>query len=159
MLQRLLVLFLVFGLAACSGLPLDAVAPKLSVADVRLRHFDQLEQRFDVGLKVTNPNDFELTIEALEFELDVNGHPFAKGVSQVATRIPASAATLVRIDAFTRSDDLVRQIKTLPPDTLKASVPYRIRGRVKTDRSSRWLPFDHAGVYGGAGKAPEGRAL
>ena len=159
MLQRLLVSLLALVLAACSGLPVNAVAPKLSVADVRLRHFDLVEQRFDVRLKVENPNAFELTIEALEFELDVNGQPFAKGVSQAVTHVPASAATIVRIDAFTRSDDLVRQIKTLPPDTLKAGVPYRIRGRVKTDKSSRWLPFDHAGVYGGEGKAPEGRAL
>jgi LEA14-like dessication related protein len=158
MLQRLLMLFLAVGLAACSGLPLNAVAPKLSVADVRLRHFDLVEQRFDVGLKVENPNDFELTIEALEFELEVNGQPFAKGVSQAVTHVPASAATIVRIDAFTRSDDLMRQIRILP-GALKDGVPYRIRGRVKTDKSSRWLPFDHAGVYGGEGKAPEGRAL
>jgi LEA14-like dessication related protein len=157
-LQRLLVSLLALVLAACSGLPVNAVAPKLSVADVRLRHFDLVEQRFDVRLKVENPNAFELTIEALEFELDVNGQPFAKGVSQAVTHVPASAATIVRIDAFTRSDDLMRQIEMLP-GVLKDGVPYRIRGRVKTDKSSRWLPFDHAGVYGGEGKAPEGRAL
>jgi LEA14-like dessication related protein len=158
MLQRLLMLALVLGLAACSGLPRNAVAPKLSVADVHLRQFDLRAQRFEVGLKVENPNDFELTIEALEFDLEVNGRPFASGVSREATRIPAAATTLLRIDAITQSNDLIRQLKALP-DALQDGVPYRIRGRVKTDRSSRWLPFDHAGVVGGEGRAPDGRAL
>ena len=158
MLQRLLMLVLVLGLAACSGLPRNAVAPKLSVADVRLGQLDLFEQHFDVGLKVENPNDFGLTIEALEFDLEVNGRPFASGVSHEATRLPAAATTLMRIDAITQSNDLIRQLKALP-GALKDGVPYRIRGRVRTDRSSRWLPFDHAGVYGGEGRAPEGRAL
>jgi LEA14-like dessication related protein len=156
--QRLPALLLALGLAACSGLPLNAVAPTLSVADVSLRHFDPLEQRFDVGLKVENPNDFELTVEALEVDLEVNGRPFARGMSRAATRIPAAATTLMRIDAVTQTNDLIRQIKTLP-GALKDGVPYRIRGRVKTDRSSGWLPFDHAGVYGREGKTQAGRAL
>lgn len=158
MLQRLLMLVLVLGLAACSGLPRNAVAPKLSVADVRLGQFDLFEQRFDVGLKVENPNDFELTIEALEFELDVNGRPFARGVSHEATRLAAAATTVVRVDAVTQSNDLIRQIKALP-GMLMDGVPYRIRGRVKTDRSPLWLPFDHAGIYGGKEGHPAGRAI
>lgn len=157
MLQRLLMLVFVLGLAACSGLPRDAVAPKLSVADVRLGQFDLFEQRFDVGLKVENPNDFGLTIEALEFDLEVNGHPFARGVSREATQLAAAATAVVRIDAVTQSNDLIRQLKALP-GMLKDGVPYRIRGRVKTDRSPLWLPFDHAGVYGSKGSHAAGRA-
>lgn len=158
MLPRLLAFALVLGLAACSGLPRNAVAPRLSVADVRLAQFDLREQRFDVGLQVENPNDFELTIEALEFDLEVNGRPFARGVSRAATRLPAAATTLVRIDAVTQSGDLARQLRTLP-GVLKDGVPYRIRGRVRTDRLPRWLPFDHSGVYRGKPKSPAGRAV
>lgn len=158
MLLRLLMFALVLGLTACSGLPRNAVAPKLSVADVRLGQVDLFEQRFDVGLKVENPNDFGLTIEALEIELEVSGRPFARGVSHEATRLAASATTVVRVDAVTQSNDLIRQLKTLP-GMLKDGVPYRIRGRVKTDRSPLWLPFDHAGIYGGKEGRPAGRAI
>lgn len=154
MLQRLLVLFLAFGLAACSGLPLNAVAPKVSVAAIDIKRLGLFEQRFDVGLRVSNPNDFELTIEALDFELEVNGRPFAKGQTHAATLIPATSSTVVRVDAVTQSDNLIEQIKTLPPGALRDGVPYRIKGRVKTDRSSRWLPFDHSGTVGGDGNKP-----
>lgn len=149
MTQRLLALLLPLGLAACSGLPLNAAAPKVSVAEVGIRHLDLYEQHYDVGLQVTNPNGFELQIEALEFELELNGQPFARGRSRTATVIPALSGTVLRVDATTLSQNLVQQIVTLRPESLRDGVPYRVRGRVKTGRSSIWLPFDHAGVVGG----------
>ncbi|MBI3432169.1 MAG: LEA type 2 family protein [Hydrogenophilales bacterium] len=159
MIQRLFALLLVFSLAACSGLPFNAVAPKVSVADVTIKSLGLFEQRFDVGLRVSNPNDFDLTIEALEFDLEVNGHPFATGLSQASTRILAASSTLLRIDAITQSKDLIRQIEALSGESLKAGVPYRIHGRLKTDRSPNWVPFDHTGVYSRDEKKPAGRAV
>ena len=129
------------------------------MADVDIKSLGIFEQRFDVGLRVSNPNDFDLKIEALEFELELNGRAFAKGLARVSTLIPATSSTVIRMDAVTQSRNLIRQIKTLPSETLKEGVPYRISGRVKTDQSSRWLPFDHTGVYGGDEKKPAGRAV
>ncbi|MHB0973049.1 MAG: LEA/WHy family protein [Thiobacillus sp.] len=157
--RRLRVLLLSFALAACSGLPMNAAPPRVSVAGVDIKRLGLFEQHFNVGLRVSNPNDFDLTIEALDFELEVNGQPFAKSVSHTGMLIPAASSTVLQIDAVTQSEDLIRQLRTLPPERLKDGVPYRIRGRVKTDRSSRWLPFDHAGVYGGDGKKPKGHAI
>ncbi|MBW8328702.1 MAG: LEA type 2 family protein [Thiobacillus sp.] len=157
MLRRLLVAFLALGLAACSGLPLNTVAPRVSMAEVDIRHLGLFEQHYDVGLRLSNPNDFDLHIEVLEFELELNGRPFAKGQSRVSTLIPATSSSVMRVEAITQSENLIQQIKTLPPDMLKEGVPYRIRGRFKTDRSPLWLNFDHAGVYGGDRKKTEGR--
>lgn len=159
MLQRLLVFLAGLSLAACSGLPFNAVAPKVSVAEVEVKSLGLLEQRFDVGLRISNPNDFDLTIEALDFVLEVNGRPFATGLSRVSTLIPASTTALVRVDAITQSKNLIQQFKTLPPDTWKDGVPYHVSGRVKTDKSSQWLPFDHSGVYGGDEKKPKGKTV
>ncbi|MDP1928462.1 MAG: LEA type 2 family protein [Thiobacillus sp.] len=143
------ILFFSLGLAACSGLPWNAVAPKVRVADVGIKSLGLLEQRLDVGLRISNPNGFDLSIEALEFELDVNGRPFASGLSRKVTLIPAVASAMLRVDAFMQSKDLIQQFKSLSPDGLKAGVPYRLKGRFKTSRSSRWQPFDHTGVVGG----------
>ncbi|MDP1646178.1 MAG: LEA type 2 family protein [Thiobacillus sp.] len=159
MLQRLLVLLIAFGLAACSGLPLNAVAPRVSVAEVGIKSLGLFEQRFNVGLRVSNPNDFDLTIEALDFELEVNGRPFAKGLLRATTLIPAISSMVLRVDAIMPSKNLIQQIKTLPPETLRDGVPYRIKGRIKTDKSSTWLPFDYAGVVGGDEQKSRGRAV
>lgn len=159
MLTRLLPAAVLLALAGCSALPFNALAPKVSVADVEIKSIGLFEQRFDVGLRIGNPNDFDLAIEALDFDLEVNGRPLAKGLSRVSTTIPALSSTVLRVDAVMASKNLIEQIRTLPPDTLKEGVPYRIQGRVKTDKSSGWLPFDRSGVYGGDAKKPQGKAI
>lgn len=157
---RLLALLISLSLAACSGLPLNAVAPTVSVADVDIKSLGLFEQKFDVGLRVSNPNDFDLKIEALDFELTLNGRPFSRGLSRVFTLIPATSSTVMRVDAIMQSKNLIRQIKTLPPEMLKEGVPYRVKGRVKTDKSSDWIPFDHSGIYGGeTKKKPDGKSV
>jgi len=150
---------LLLGVSACSSLPFDAKPPRVSIADVEVRRLGLLEQTLDVGLRVANPNDFDLKIEAVDFELEVNGQPFATGLSRVSVLVPATSSSVLRIDAFLRSKNLIRQLQTLPGDSLKTGVPYRIKGRVKLDRSSDWLPFDHSGVYGGTGKPARGRLI
>ena len=159
MLQRLFALLLALGVVACSSLPFGALAPKMSVADVEVKRLGLFEQHFDVGLRLSNPNDFDLAIEAVEFELEVNGRPFAKGEGHTATLIPALSSTVLRVDAMMQSQYLIQQIKTLPPQTLKDGVPYRIKGRVKTDKLPGWLPFDHPGIYGGDKKKPAGQSV
>jgi LEA14-like dessication related protein len=157
--MRWLLVFCALALAACSGLPWNTIAPKVSVAEVSIKRLGWAEQHFDVGLQVDNPNDFDLKIEALEFELELNGRPFAKGQSPAATLIPASSSAMLRVDALMQSGDLIQQLKTLSGEAWKAGVPYRLKGRVRTDRSSRWLPFDHTGVVGGDANKTKGKTV
>ena len=134
-------------LAACSGIPFNAKAPKVSVAEVSLKSLGWFEQVFDVGLRVKNPNDFDITIEGLDFELEVNGRAFATGLARTHTHVPAFASALVHVETMTQSKNLLQQMKTLP-EALKHGVPYRIHGRIKIDQAHDWIPFDHSGLYG-----------
>lgn len=158
MLQRLLVLLCVLGLAACSALPLDALAPKVSVAEVAIKRIGLFEQHFEVGLRLTNRNDFDLKIEALEFELELNGRALAKGMSSVPTLIPAASSTVMQVEAMTQSMDLLQHLETLP-DTLKTGAAYRIKGRVKAAGVPGWLPFERSGVVGGEKQQTDGTAI
>jgi LEA14-like dessication related protein len=146
-------------LAACSALPPQALMPRFSVAEIDVKAVGLLEQHFEVGLRLANPNDFDLGIEAMEFELELNGQPFAKGLSQTRASIPATSSVVVRVDAVTQSHNLIRQFVTLEPDTLKQGMPYLIKGRVKTDKWLGWLPFEQKGVYGGEAKKPKGPSI
>jgi LEA14-like dessication related protein len=157
--QRYGIMSLALILAACSGLPFNAEPPRVGVADVTVKSLGLFEQTFDLGLRVSNPNDFDLTVEGLDFTLEVNGQPFASGVSRVSARVPAVSSAVLRVDAIMESKNLIRQFRMLPPETLAAGVPYRIKGRVRIDKASGWLPFDHAGVYGGEAKKPQGKMI
>lgn len=132
---------------ACTGIPFNAKAPKVSVAEVSVKRLGLFEQIFDVGLRVNNPNDFDIAIEGLEFKLDINGREFATGMAHTHTRLPAFSSAVVHVDTATQSNSLLQQLETLP-ELLHDGVPYRIRGRIKIDRVDDWWPFDRSGVYG-----------
>lgn len=140
--------------AACTGIPFNAKAPKVSVAEVNVKQLGLVEQVFDVGLRINNPNDFDINIEGLEFKLEINSREFATGIAHTHTRIPAFSSAVVHVDTTTQSNKLLQQLKTLP-EILKDGVPYRIYGRIKIDRIADWVPFDRSGVYNRGGKPNE----
>ena len=148
------VFFIAAFSAACTGIPFNARAPKVSVAEINVKSLGLYEQVFDVGLRVNNPNDFDIDIEGLEFKLEINGREFATGMAHTHTRLPALSSAVVHVDTTTDSNKLLQQIKALP-EILKDGVPYRIRGRIKVDRLDDWLPFDRSGVYGRGDKPKE----
>lgn len=139
----------VLTLSACASLYMNVIPPTVSVAEVDLKSLGLFEQKFDLGLRIANPNDFDFRIEAIDFELEVNGRPFARGLTRSTTLVAATSSSVVRVDALTQSKNVIEQIKTLSPEALRAGVPYRIVGRVKIDKTSDWLPFEYKGVYGG----------
>ena len=158
MLRRIALVLSTLALAACAGLPLNAQAPKISVAGVDVKSLGLFEQRFDLSLRVGNPNDFDLEIEGLDLDIEVNGLAFAQGLTRTATLIPALSSTVLHVEAITQSKDLLQQIASLPPESAEEGVPYRIKGRIRTDRTG-WLPFDQSGVFGAQKKKPTGTSI
>lgn len=150
---------LALALAGCARMLSDAVPPRVGIAGIEVKSLGLFEQKFDVGLRIDNPNDFELGIEALDFEIEANGRPFASGGSRTPARIPAASSAVLQVEAITQSKALLRQLKSLPPEVLKAGVPYRVKGRVKIDGLPNWMPFDHSGTMGGDEKAPRGKTI
>lgn len=143
---------------ACTGIPFNAKAPQVRVAEVNVKRLGLLEQVFDVGLRVNNPNDFDINIEGLEFQLEINSREFATGNAHTHTRIPAFSSAVVHVDTTMQSNKLLDQLKTFP-EILKEGVPYRIHGRIKIDRAADWLPFDRSGVYGRDREKEKGTAI
>lgn len=154
MAKRLLAAFTLLFVAACAGLPFNVQPLKISVADLDVQSLGLFEQHFDVTLRVANPNDFDLAVEGLEFDLEVNGKPFAQALGKTTARVPALSSATLRVDAVTQSIDLLRQFKLVPPEALKAGVPYRIKGRIKVDRALGWVPFEQTGVFGTSERKP-----
>jgi LEA14-like dessication related protein len=62
-------------LGACARLG-EAEPPQVRLADIRLLEGGLLEQRFRVDLRLGNPNDFDLPLDGLTFELELNDRPF-----------------------------------------------------------------------------------
>lgn len=154
-LLRLTVLvILALLLAGCSLMRLQgAEPPKVTLTSLTPVKLSLFEQRFDVGLRLQNPNAFALPIEALEYTLAINGEDFASGMSRTDLQMAAFGEELVTVTVnsdLLSSLDQLRRWKQNPPEALD----YRLSGRAHLADSSLQLPFQYSGSVS-LGASPE----
>jgi LEA14-like dessication related protein len=125
-------------LAGCASVRLKQ--PEVSLSGVDIKEFGLFEQRLGLALRVVNPNDNDLAIDGVEFEVEVNGQGFAKGVSNKATTVPRLGEATLDLTAVTTLGGLLKQLGELAKGGRDA-VEYRIRGRLHAN-GWRDIPFD-----------------
>lgn len=129
-------------LAGCTALP-GIEAPSVRVVGLVPLESSALEQRFRVDLRVTNPNGFDLDTNGVDFQLDINGSRFARGVANVDTVIPARGDAVLPVTVSTSLFDIARQVMSA---TRSDALSYEISGKLSR-RGALWpsLPFSHSG--------------
>lgn len=132
--RRLILLGLASLLAACATLLGLPEKPRVALAGIVLEDLGLFEQRFQLALRVSNPNDTELTIDGLDFKLELNGKAFAGGESHEKVILPRKGDVLVKLKVKTRLAGILDQIKLLQAGDKPLS--YRMLGRLYTP----WVP-------------------
>ena len=144
--RRLLLLGLAAALmAGCAGLErLRPEPPNVTLAGLRALELGLFEQRFEVSLRLSNPNGFALPIQGLRYQLELNEAEFARGVSGESVSIPAYGDEVLRLQVVTDISSTLQQIsrwRQNPPDDLS----YRLSGSVDVGALAPALPFNVAG--------------
>ena len=83
------------GIAGCAGVGKRLEPPRVKMANIRPESFNLLETIFEVQLRVFNTNDTPLNIRGVESEIEINGKPFAFGVSESDVEVPAYGTALL----------------------------------------------------------------
>jgi len=135
--------------AGCLGLPnpLTRVdAPSLLLLDVRPIRGGELEQRLDLDLLVQNRNNFDVVLDGMRLELEINGQRVAQAVSSQTVSIGRLGETRVTIQASITLLDVARSLLTLARPEPNSSLTYRVAGDVfvAEPRSTR-VSFDNSG--------------
>jgi len=144
--------FLVMGLAAlfilggCAHLFGRAEAPRVNIANITPKDVKLFEQVFALDLRVMNPTDREIGIRGVVFDLEVNGQPFARGVSNQAVTIGPFASQVLQVEAVTTLASLLRQIVQAQREEF-TGLTYRLSGFFQTDSSAFRIPFDETGEF------------
>lgn len=131
-------LLAVLLLGGCAGLK----PPSISVADIEVIEVGLFEQRLAIRLRVQNPNKVEIPINGLSFEVELNGEPFATGVSDKAIKVPRLGEAVLEVNVVTGFAGILRQIQILSRGNVDA-IPYRIKGRLMI--GSYGMDFDEGG--------------
>ncbi len=129
--------------AACAGYGQPIEPLEVFVIDIQPLDGGNFEQRFRIDLRILNPNDFDLEIDGLDFQLDVNGVRLTRGVSNQEIALPRLTEGVVTVMATTTLFDLLRQLVSAS-ETEELS--YEIRGRVFLANSLRRVEFERSGT-------------
>jgi LEA14-like dessication related protein len=121
-------------LAGCAGLGKRPEPPRISLAGIQPLEFTGLETAFRIQLRVFNTNDTDLNVKGIEADLEINGKPFAAGVSRIETKIPAFESELVPVTVYSSVIGILRSIQGLQK---AEQLTYRIKGKL-------WLSGEHA---------------
>ncbi len=146
--NRVVLLFLAAAvLAGCSLLRYKtAESPRVTVSDIQLAGFSIFEQKFDVTLRMQNPNDFALPITGMEYELCVEDNAVATGVSDKNITVPAFGEQLVKVSVVGNFLSSMTQLQRWQKAG-GSSLGYRLKGKLKMADVAVKIPFDYAGKF------------
>ena len=132
--------FLVALLAACAP---RLQKPEISLAGIDLVGLGLVEQRFVLKLRIRNPNDVDLPVNALNFDVELNGRHFARGVSDKPVIIPRQGETILEIKTVSRLGDVLKPLRDAQKNA-RERIGYRIFGSVELEGFGS-IPFDRSG--------------
>ena len=124
-----LLVALVLVLAGCASLGLREPV-RINVVGIEPLPGQGMEIRFAVKLRVQNPNERAIDFDGLTLELDLNGKPFATGVSDRQGSVPRFGEALIELPVSVSAVAVLRQALDALEGTPTAEVPYTLRGRL-----------------------------
>ena len=125
-------------LTGCAG---RLQKPEISLAGVELVGLGLVEQRLLLKLRISNPNDVDLPVRVLSFDLDLDGQPFAKGASEQPVIVARQSDALLEVKVVSRLGDVLKKLRAARQS---GKLGYRIHGRVEIDGSGS-AAFDRSG--------------
>ena len=134
-------------LAGCATLFWAGEKPHVDIVNVVPKEMRLLEQTFLLELRIQNPTETELDINGLSFELEINGQPFARGVSNKSVKVERLSTKVVEVEAYTGLTSILRQLSEVKKGSYASGFKYRIKGSLHTGAPSFRIPFDEEGEY------------
>lgn len=137
-------LFVTF-ISGCTSLFWMGEKPRVDIVNIIPKEMRLMEQTFLMELRIQNPTETDLNITGLAFELEVNGQPFAKGVSNQKLEVERLSTRIVEVEAYTGLTSILRQFAEARKGSYSAGFKYRLKGYVYSGSPSFRIPFDETG--------------
>lgn len=115
--------------------------PQLQVVEVGLIGASVLKQQLRLRMRVHNPNDVELPVRGISYEVQLAGETFASGESERDFVVPALGETEFSLDVTANAAGALLRLLGE-----RGNPEYRVLGRVHLARGLlRSIPFEHKG--------------
>ena len=138
---------LLVTLASCSSLAPKLVAPQVSLVGIQIMSADMFAQQFMVRVKVENPNDLEVAVSGLEYEIFLMGDSFAEGASESSFVLPAKGEAEFDMIVKTNFVSSLGRLVSRTSGGKLEDVPYQVTGKLVLEKGiMRTFPFSRAGT-------------
>jgi len=130
---------------SCAGVGQQLDPPRISLANIRVQEVSGLETAFEIQVRVFNANDIDLKVNGISAELEINGQPFATGVTNTPVDIPSYGTELVTITAYS---SVIKMFKSVYGLKESEDLNYRLHGKVRVSGNNMMptsLPFESEG--------------
>jgi len=132
------------SLAGCSAFAPKLEAPRLTLVSIGMMSADIFNQQFRVRMHVQNPNDRDLPVKGIDYQLFLEGDSFAEGMANAPFVIPALGETEFDLTVNTNFvSSIGRLVSRLNG---RKTVNYVLEGKVLTDVGMfSKIPFRESG--------------
>jgi LEA14-like dessication related protein len=142
---RAIVLAALLVLSGCAALGPKLEAPRLTLVSASMTSGDIFSQAFLLRMHVQNPNDRDLPVRGIDYQLFLEGDSFAEGVTPRSFVVPANGET--EFDITVRTNFVSSIGRLLSRLQGKDRVQYVIEGKVLTDLGMiKKIPFRESGT-------------
>ena len=136
--MKYLIIFALF-LSGCGML-----GKKIEKPTVNLQSLD-IEGKGDganliFGVHIVNPNKFPLKVDAVKYDLEVDGKPLTSGTLDQTMEVAASSASTLSVPIAVKYQDIFRSVAALLGN---GQVPYNLKGSARFGVIS--VPFTEVG--------------
>jgi LEA14-like dessication related protein len=135
---------LVFG---CASLVSMGEKPRVDIVNIIPKEMRLMEQTFLLELRIQNTTDTDMDITGLAFDLEINGQPFAKGVSNQNLKVERLSTKILRMEAYTGLTSILRQLAEATKGSYTSGFKYRLKGSIYAGSPSIRIPFDETGEF------------
>jgi len=119
----------VLTLSGCALLPWSAVAPTVHVVGIERVAGEALERRFQLMLRVQNPNPRPIDFKGLALTLELNNRTVGQGVTGELGNVPAHGELLMSLPVTVSAAPDTLQMLGFADRLPRGDLPYTVKGR------------------------------
>jgi LEA14-like dessication related protein len=150
---RIAVLFSLVLLGACAALqPTDFDPPTVELVGIKPLKSNGMEARFQLSVRVVNPNAKALEVEGVYYELYVEGNKVLTGASSDAATIPAFGEGRLELEASASMFGSFTLLTQLLDSQPKDGVAYELKAKISIAGLPTAVRINRQGTFGLPGK-------
>lgn len=137
---------MIVGLSGCALIKPSIERPTVVLESLQMLPTNGLSQRFNIGLRMANPNDRPLKIDGINYTLELNGYQLLEGVSNNIPEVDAFSEVTFDVQASTNMFEALRFINNFMGGQAGGDLNYRLHANMSVAGLMQRISVEETGI-------------